>query len=49
MRCPHCGRKNFVRTYTDWKTERVTYKCFDCGRTWEMYNGEDNEAIGGFY
>ena len=49
MRCPHCGSDNIVRTNTNWNTNRVTWKCFKCDRTWEMYNGEDNEKRGGFY
>ena len=49
MRCVHCGSRDIVRSNTDWKTDRVTWKCFGCGNTWEMYNGEDNETIGGFF
>ena len=48
MRCPHCGSRNIVRKNTNWETNRVTWGCFDCNRTWEMYNGEDNEKPGGF-
>ena len=49
MRCPHCGSKDIVRSNTNWDTKRVTWKCFGCQRTWEMWNGEDNECPGGFY
>ena len=49
MKCPHCGSRNIVRLSTNWDTKRVTWKCFDCQRTWETFNGEDNEKIGGFY
>ena len=49
MRCVHCGSTNIVRTNTNWKTNRVTWKCFKCSGTWEMYNGENNETIGGFF
>ena len=51
MRCPYCGSRDIVRINTDWHTKRVTWKCLNtnCNRTWEMYNGEDNEKSGGFY
>lgn len=49
MRCPHCGSRDVVRSNTNWDTNRVTWKCFGCQRTWEMYNGEDNERAGGFF
>lgn len=49
MRCPHCGSRDIVRSSTNWDTERVTWKCFKCDRTWEMFNGEDNEKSGGFF
>ena len=48
MRCPNCGSRNIVRSNIDWATNRVTWKCLECGRTWVMYNGEDNERRGGF-